>query len=309
MHTILGINGNIGKLLAHELVNKGFKVRGISRKILTDSIWENVAADVLDSESLKNAVEGSEVVYLLVGLEYNIKVWERDWVLLMQNTIDACVASNAKLVFVDNVYMYGRVVGAMTEQTPINPCSEKGRVRAEVAQLFADAFDRKILRGCIARAADFYGPDCSTSMITQTVFMNMAKAKTAQWMGNPDVKHSFTYTLDIAKALLIMGIDARADNQVWHLPTAKNALTGREIVQKTAFLTGKKPKLMALGGFMLSVLGLFIPILKEMKEMMYQYNFDYEFNSDKFEKTFNFKPTSYEEGLKTCVDFYFKLSS
>ncbi len=306
MHTILGINGNIGKLLAHELVSKGYKVRGISRKPQPNGTWENVAADVLDAESLKNAVAGSEVVYLLVGLEYNIKVWKRDWVRLMQNTIDACVASNAKLVFVDNVYMYGQVTGAMTEQAPTNPCSEKGKVRAEVAQLLMSAFEHKILRGCIARAADFYGPDCSTSMISQTVFMNMAKGKSAQWMGNPDVKHSFTYTLDIAKALLIMGTDSRADNQVWHLPTAKNALTGREIVEKTAILTGKKPKLMALGGFMLSVLGLFIPTLKEMKEMMYQYNFEYEFNSDKFEKTFNFKPTSYEEGLKACVDFYFK---
>jgi nucleoside-diphosphate-sugar epimerase len=306
MHTLIGISGNIGKLLAQELISKGIKVRGVGRTISQNEKWESVAADVLDSESLKKAVAGSEVVYLLVGLEYSTKAWKRDWVRLMQNTIDACVATGAKLIFVDNVYMYGQVNGSMTEQTPVNPCSEKGKVRAEVAQLLIDAFNKKVLRGCIARCADFYGADCSSSMLTVTVFENMAKGKSAQWMGNPDVKHSFTYTPDIAKALFIMGTDARADNQVWHVPTAKNALTGREIVEKTAELTSKKPKITVMGNFMISVLGLFIPILKELKEMMYQYNSAYDFNSDKFEKTFNVKPTSYEEGLKATVDYYFK---
>lgn len=305
MHTIIGINGNIGKLLSQELLSNGYKVRGVSRHVQQNAAYESVAADVLNAESLRQAVTGSEVVYLLVGLEYNTKIWQRDWVKLMQNTIDACVATNAKLVFVDNVYMYGYVKGEMTEKTPFNPCSEKGKVRAAVAQLLTNAFDRKILRGCIARAADFYGPDCASSMLTQTIFQNMAKGKSAQLMGNPDVIHSYSYTLDIAKALLIMGTDSRADNQVWHVPTAKNPLTSRQIVEKVAEITGKKPKIMVMGNFMLSILGIFIPILKELKEMMYQYNNDYIFNSDKFEKTFNFRPTSYEEGLKACVQFYF----
>lgn len=304
MHTIIGINGNIGRLLAQELISKGYKVRGVSRQLQEGHQWESKTADVLDAQSLKQAVAGSEVVYLLVGLEYKTAVWKRDWVKLMQNTIDACVATDAKLIFVDNVYMYGYVEGEMTESTPIHPCSEKGKVRAAVAQLLIDAFDHHRLRGCIARAADFYGPDCSTSMLTQTIFLNMAKNKAAQLMGNMDAIHSYTYTPDIAKALVIMATDSRADNQVWHLPTAKNPLSSRQIVYKMAQLMGKSPKITHMGKFMMSILGLFIPILKELKEMMYQYDKNYVFNSDKFDSTFGFTPTSYEEGLMTCKKFY-----
>ncbi len=303
MHTILGINGSTGKLLAEQLVKQNIAVRGVSRRPFPGN-WEHVAADVMDAENLRKAVEGSEVVYLLIGLEYNTKVWQRDWVKVMQNTIDACAATGAKLVFIDNVYMYGWVQGVMTEQTPMNPTSEKGKVRRDVAQLLLTAMKSNILRGCIARSADFYGPDCSLSMITQTVFQNLAKGKTAQWLGNPDVVHSFTFTPDIAKALYILGTDIRADNQIWHLPTAANPLTGREIVEKVADYMGKKNKLMSMGQFMLSILGIFIPVLKEMKEMMYQFDNDYVFSSEKFENMFNMLPTSYEEGLKQTAAYY-----
>ena len=141
MHTVLGINGSTGKLLAEELVKQGIPVRGVSRRPFPGN-WEHVAADVMDAESLRKAVEGSEVVYLLIGLEYNTKVWQRDWVKVMQNTIDACAACGAKLVFIDNVYMYGWVQGVMTEQTPMNPTSEKGKVRRDVAQLGRAVVDR-----------------------------------------------------------------------------------------------------------------------------------------------------------------------
>ena len=204
MHTILGINGNVGKLLAAELTQKGIKVRGVSRRPFLGN-WEHIAADVLDLDALTAAVAGSEVVYLAVGLEYTLKIWRRDWVVLMKNTIEACRRTNAKLIFIDNVYMYGHVEGAMTESTPIKPSSEKGKVRAEVADLLLKAFEGKILRGCIARAADFYGPDCDKSGLNSTVFERFHAKKSAQWLGKADKKHSFTYVPRIANAFAMSG--------------------------------------------------------------------------------------------------------
>ena len=216
MHTILGINGNVGKLLAAELTQKGIKVRGVSRRPFLGN-WEHVAADVLNLEQLTTAVAGSEVVYLAVGLEYTIKIWQRDWLVLMQNTIEACRRTNATLIFIDNVYMYGRVEGAMTETTPMHPSSEKGKVRAAVAALLLKAFDDKILRGCIARAADFYGPDCDKSGLNMMVFERFAAKKSAQWLGKADKKHSFTYVPDMAKALAMLGTDDRMNQSfIWH---------------------------------------------------------------------------------------------
>jgi nucleoside-diphosphate-sugar epimerase len=306
MHTILGINGNVGKLLAAELTQKGIKVRGVSRRPFLGN-WEHVAADVLDLEALTAAVAGSEVVYLAVGLEYTIKVWRRDWRVLMQNTIEACRRTNAKLIFIDNVYMYGKVEGAMTESTPVQPSSEKGKIRAEIAALLLTAFESKILRGCIARAADFYGPDCDKSGLNTVVFERFAAKKSAQWLGKADKKHSFTYVPDMAKALVMLGTDPRADQSlVWHLPTAAPALTGLEIMEQAGKIYNIQPKFSAIGDFMLSVLGIFIPIMRELKEMSYQTNFDYVFSSEKFERVFGMKPTPYEVGIKETAAFYLK---
>ena len=308
MHTILGINGNVGKLLAAELVQKGIKVRGVSRRPFLGN-WEHIAADVMNLEALTAAVAGSEVVYLAIGLEYTIKIWRRDWLILMQNTIEACRRTNAKLIFIDNVYMYGKVEGAMTETTPMQPSSKKGKVRAEVAALLLKAFESKILRGCIARAADFYGPDCDKSGLNTTVFERFAAKKSAQWLGKADKKHSFTYVPDMAKALAILGTDDRADQSfVWHLPTAAPALTGLEIMEKAGKIFNVPPKFSAIGDFMLAILGIFIPIMRELKEMSYQTNFDYIFNSDKFESVFSFKPTNYADGIQQTADFYLKKS-
>jgi nucleoside-diphosphate-sugar epimerase len=306
MHTILGINGNVGKLLAAELTQKGIKVRGVSRRPFAGN-WEHIAADVLDLDALTAAVAGSEVVYLAVGLEYTLKVWRRDWVILIKNTIEACRRANAKLIFIDNVYMYGKVEGAMTESTPMQPSSEKGKIRAEIADLLLKAFEGKILRGCIARAADFYGPDCDKSGLNSTVFERFHAKKSAQWLGKADKKHSFTYVPDMAKALAILGTDPRADQSlVWHLPTAAPALTGLDIMEQAAKAFGVKPKFSAMGDFMLSILGIFIPILRELKEMSYQTNFDYIFSSEKFERVFGLKPTSYVDGIRETAEFYLK---
>jgi nucleoside-diphosphate-sugar epimerase len=306
MHTILGINGNVGKLLAAELTQKGVKVRGVSRRPFLGN-WEHISADVLNLEQLTTAVAGSEVVYLAVGLEYTIKIWRRDWVVLMQNTIEACRRTNAKLIFVDNVYMYGHVEGAMTEATPMQPSSEKGKVRAEVAALLLKAFEAKTITGCIARAADFYGPDCDKSGLNTTVFERFSAKKSAQWLGKADTLHAFTYVPDMAKALAILGTDDRMNQSfVWHLPTAVPTLTGLEIMEQAGKEFGVPPKFSAIGDFMLTVLGIFIPIMRELKEMSYQTNFDYVFSSEKFERVFGLKSTPYADGIRETAHFYLK---
>jgi hypothetical protein len=99
---------------------------------------EIVSADLSDKEQTIRAVAGSSVVYLLAGLKYDHKVWAATWPLIMANTIEACKRAGAKLIFFDNVYMYGRVNGSMTEETPFNPCSKKGEIRAKIAVSLMD---------------------------------------------------------------------------------------------------------------------------------------------------------------------------
>jgi nucleoside-diphosphate-sugar epimerase len=302
MQTILGSTGIIGTELAKALIQYTDKIRLVSRNPKrvnpTDQI---VVADLLNPQQVLTSVEGSEVVYLTVGLEYKIRVWQSQWPVIMQNVIEACKIHKAKLVFFDNVYAYGLVKGWMKEDTLINPTSKKGEVRAQIAQMIMSEVERGHLDAIIARAADFYGPNTPLSFATVTVFHNLKKGKTAQWFIDENKKHSMTYTPDAGKATALLGNTNSAYNQVWHLPTDKNVLTGKEFIGLAAKLFGVEPKYSILKKWMVQIVGYFIPVVKESWEMLYQNEYDYLFDSTKFEKTFNFKPTSYPDGIAETV--------
>lgn len=298
MQTILGSTGTIGNELAKALTQYTDKIRLVSRnpKKINEGD-ELVSADLLSAEETMKAVEGSEVVYLTVGLKYDIKVWQTQWIKIIRNVIEACKKNNSKFVFFDNIYVYGKVNGWITEDSPIKPDSEKGKVRAELHKTIINEVAQGNLKAIIARAADFYGPNTPLGFVNILVFENYKKGKKAQWQIDADKKHTFTYTPDAGKATAILGNTESAYNQVWHLPTDRNALTGKEFIELAAKAFGVKPEYTILKKWMLTMVGLFVKEIKENNEMLYQNNSDYLFDSSKFEKAFNIKPTSYEEGI------------
>lgn len=185
----------------------------------------------------------------------------------------------------------------MTEETPLKPDSEKGKVRTELNKMIMNEVEQGNLNAIIAKAADFYGPDTPLSFVNLMVFENFKKGKKAQWFIDVNKRHSFTYTPDAAKGTVILGNTDSAYNQVWHLPTNKNVLTGKEFIELAAKAMNVKPEYMLVKKWMAQVLGLFIKEIKESVEMLYQNDSDYLFDSTKFEKAFNYKPISYEEGI------------
>ncbi|MCX6138230.1 MAG: NAD-dependent epimerase/dehydratase family protein [Ignavibacteriales bacterium] len=304
MQTILGANGTIGSVLAKELTAYTGHIRLVSRNPKrvneTDELFP---ADLTDVRRIDRAIEGSEVVYLLVGFEYSIRVWRENWPKLMRATIDACIKHKAKLVFFDNVYMYDiHAIPHMTENSIINPPSKKGMVRKEIADMLLTEVQSGKLTALIARSADFYGPDNDRSFLVEVVYKNMKKGKKPNWFIDADKKHSFTFTPDAARATALLGNTADAYNQVWHLPTDKNTLTGREMIALFAKEMNAENKISLVPMWLLKILGLFIPLMKEMPEMMYQYDRDYFFDSSKFEKLFAFRTTTYQEGVRLTVE-------
>jgi nucleoside-diphosphate-sugar epimerase len=302
MQTILGAGGIIGKELAKSLPLYTKRIRLVSRNPKkVNPPDEIVSANLVDAEQTLKAVQGSQVVYLTAGLPYNIKTWQSQWPLIMKNVIDACKKHNAKLVFFDNVYSYGRVNGWMTENTAMNPSSKKGAVRKMLANMIMDEVDRGNLKAIIARAADFYGPHTLLSFVNIMVFDNLRNRKKAQWLINDKVKHSLTYTPDAGKATAILGNTESAYNQVWHLPTDRNALTGKEFIEKVAEEFGLSPNYVILPRWTVQMVGLFNGIVRESVEMLYQNDSDYLFDSSKFDKAFDFKTTSYSQGIWETV--------
>ena len=285
MQTILGAGGAIGKETAKSLASYTNDIRLVSRNpVKINPNDQLIKANLLNKEEVLKAVKGSTIVYLTAGLDYNKEVWRREWPLIMQNVIDACIINDAKLVFFDNMYMYDSShLSYMTEETPVNPVSEKGKVRAELNKMIFAQVEKGNLKALIARCADYYGPgDINTSMLYQTVIKPLSSGKKANWMGSVNYKHSFTYTPDAGKATALLGNTADAYNQIWHIPTADEPLTGKQWIEEFAKGLGRKPSFQAVPKYLVRAMGLFMPIMKEMVEMFYQYDRDYVFNSSKF---------------------------
>ncbi len=311
IHTILGAGGVIGDTLARELTTHGIPTRLVSRKIKTSLPGAlppgvtTLPADLTDAGQALEAVKGSSVVYLCVGLPYNYSIWRQQWPRIMDNTIAACQKTGAKLIFFDNVYMYGKTDGPMTEETPYDPSSRKGDLRARLATQVMSEVRKGNIVATIARSADFYGPGAGkTSVPDITVFQRLIKGQRAQWLVNAGVPHSFTYTPDAAKALYLLGQDENSWNQVWHLPTAGSALTGIRLVELAAAALHQPNRLVVMPKWMIQLGGVFDRTTAELKEMLYQYEFDYLFDSSKFEAAYHFTPTSYEEGIRVTAESY-----
>ncbi len=304
MQTILGAGGTIGIELAKALPDYTDHIRLVSRNPTKVNPEDQLLpADLTQADEVVRAVQGSEVVYLTVGLPYNTRVWEETWPIIIANVIRACKDHQVKLVFVDNVYMYHPdSIVSMTEESPVAPISRKGKVRAEIADMIMNASTSGEIEALIARSADFYGPSIrNVSLLTETVFKPLSEGKKAQCLGRMEVKHSFTYTPDAGKATALLGNTPDAFGQVWHLPTASNPHTMKELIEFIAKEFDVKPKYQAANKFLVRLIGLFVPTMKEMVEMMYQYDRDYVFISDKFEQQFDLKPTSYLEGIKEIM--------
>jgi nucleoside-diphosphate-sugar epimerase len=303
IHTILGANGTIANSLALELTGRRLPVRLVSRNPAPIPGTTTHIADITDPARTLEAIRDSAVVYCCIGLPYNYSIWRQQWPRIIENIIAACQQTRAKLIFFDNVYMYGETSGPMTEETPYNPSSRKGDLRARIATQLMSEVRKGHIIATIARSADFYGPGAvKTSLPSFLVFQRLLKGQQAQWLVNAQVRHSFTYIPDAARALCLLAQDDNSWNQVWHLPTAARPLTGAGFSERAAAELQKASKYTVLSKWMVRLGGIFDRTTAELYEMLYQYESEYIFDSTKFETAYSFQPTPYEHGIRETAE-------
>ncbi len=309
MQTILGAGGIIGIELANALTKYSSDIRLVARNPQKVNEGDQLfKASLLDAGQVDNAVKGSDVAYLVAGLKYDAATWENEWPIVMDNVISAGLKHNCRLVFFDNIYLYdANLANPITENSPVNPSSRKGIVRASIIDMLWQAVMKKGLDALVVRSADFYGPGIKqNSFLIEAVFKPLAKRETANWLMRDDVLHSFTYTKDAAIATALLGNSNEAYGETWHLPTAEHPKIGRQWVEMIAKALGAKPRYRVAGKLLMKILGFFNPLMKESIEMLYQYDSDYVFSSAKLEKRFGLKPTPYEIGIKVVAKEFLK---
>ncbi len=305
MQTILGAGGAIGIELANVLPKYTDHIRLVSRHPQkVNPTDELLATDLTVSKNVDKAVEGSDIVYITIGFPYHYKVWQRLWPKFIEDTILACKKHQSKLVFFDNIYMYDAdAINPATEQSKINPPSKKGKVRAAIAARIMEEVEQGALTALIARSADFYGPAIQeTSILTETVFKPLCAGKKANWLASDQYRHSFTYTKDAGEATAILGNTPDAYSDVWHLPTTDNPPTGKQWIEAVASALDTDSSYRVAPKWVVRLMGMFMPIMRETYEMLYQYDRDYIFDSSKFEQRFGYQPTPYTEGIAKVVE-------
>jgi nucleoside-diphosphate-sugar epimerase len=303
VHSVVGGNGTIGAVAVRHLAAAGCEVRIVQRHPrLIEGAVATASADVLDLDGLTKAVEGSDVIYLILGLPYDAKVWLEGFPRAVSHAVEAARRVGARLVYFDNVYMYGPVQGVMTEDTPDNPTTQKGLARARAARVLMEAVEKGAIRGLIARSADFYG-DYRPFDQVKAMAKKLVKGQKAQLLLRDDRVHSLTYIPDAGRAVAALGQQADAFDAIWHMPTDPNALTGAQLVALIGALLGKDARHTVLPKLLLRMVGLFDGTVRGLLEMSYQFEQDYRVESSKIARAYGLTATPMRQGLAEHLKF------
>ncbi|MES1175353.1 MAG: NAD-dependent epimerase/dehydratase family protein [Myxococcales bacterium] len=296
-HVVLGA-GQVGTKLAQLLAGRGHRVRMARRSPGPSPVAgvELVTLDVRDADAVARAAEGATAVYHCVNPLYH--QWPEMLLPIARGIVDGSARAGARLVVLDNLYVYGDNAH-MTEGQTMVPRSKKGALRVRSTEMMLDADARGAVKVSIGRAADFFGPETPLSGLGEPFFKRVLFGKSAQVFGNPDLLHSYSYTPDVAAGLLALGSvdDARG---VWMLPV-QPAETTRQVVARFARALGHDVPLSRVPTWALRALGIVSPMMRELAEMVYQWEQPYVVDDTKIRTRFGFAPTPWNEAVERTV--------
>lgn len=295
LHVVLGA-GPVGRALIGELVGRGLRVRSVARHRATDlpADVECVEADVTDPVEARRAMASADVVYHAASAPYHR--WPELLPPLMRGVIAGAIATGARVVYADNLYAYGPVDRALTEDLPSRATGPNGRVRAALADELMAADAAGTVRATIGRASDYYGPWGRQSTAGERLFGPALAGKGVQLLADPDLPHTLTYLGDFARGLVTLGTHDAALGEVWHLPSAET-LTSRGFVRLVFEATGHPLKLSVLPSPILTVAALFSPTLRAVKEQQYQRENAWVVDHSKFARAFGAEVTEHREAI------------
>lgn len=301
MQTILGASGQIGEELARELKrNFTSDIRIVSRKAQkvndTDTVF---SADLINREEAVEAVKGSEIAYFTLGLPMDSDLWEKQFLLILKNTIEACKINKTKLVFFDNTYMYPQDDRVLTEEIVFDPVGRKGKIRKEMAEMVLSEMKSGQLEAVICRAPEFYGPDKTQSITNTLIFKAVKEHKKLKVPLSDTKKRSLIWTPDASRATALIGNTPDAFYQTWHLPVDESHLSYKEFIALASNIYGRELKYTVIPKFVFKIGSLFNKRMKELQELLPRYEHDNIFDDSKFRKRFpDFEITNYKKGIE-----------
>jgi nucleoside-diphosphate-sugar epimerase len=304
LHVVFGA-GQVGRVLAAVLAGRGLSIRVLSRHRppgLADGIdWR--PADATDPNAASDAAKGAAVVYQCLNAPY--AQWPELFPPLQRGVLAAAERTGALLVVLENLYGYGPTGGRpMTEDLPLAATTVKGRTRAAMTAELLAAADAGRVRIAIGRASDFFGAGVTGgSTLGERVFGNALAGRRADFIGNPDLPHTYSYVPDIAAGLATLGTDARAEGEVWHLP-GPQTVTTRALLDLVAGEVGHPVAIRSVPKLAVRALGLVNPMLRGLAELSYQFDEPFVLDCSKYESAFGAAGTPLADAIAATVTWY-----
>ncbi len=303
LHVVLGAGGGLGNALVRELVARRKPVRAVTRtgRAELPPGVDLAKGDAADPASAREVCRQATVVYHCANVPY--PAWPAQCMPLLAGAIAGAVSAGAKLVFADNLYMYGPVARPLTEDLPYRAAGRKGRICAEVAARLMDAHARGEVRATIGRGSDFYGPGVTNAAMGERLFVPLLTGGAVYLLGDLDAPHTYTFIRDMARGLITLGERPEALGQVWHIPSAQT-LTTRHFLRLIVEESGRQPKLRVAPRIAVSLLALFNPLMREIKEILYQFEEPFIMDHSKFQRAFGAKTTPHREAIRETLEWF-----
>ena len=298
-HVVVGA-GVVGSALAKLLADDGQEVIVITRSGSgpTHKNIKRIAADVSDLSNLLQIAPSAAAIYNCVNPPYHL--WATEWPPIAESFLGYAEKTGAVLVTCSNLYGYGPVDVPMTESLPLNAPGVKGKVRAQIWLDAKALHDAGKIKTTEVRGSDYV---CAgeQSRVGERVLPKVLAGKPAQVLGDIDVKHTWTYPLDVARLMQIVAKDSKAWGKAWHVPS-NEAKTQKELVTELAAVAGvKNPKLSSVPNVIWNLLAVFNPLMKALKETAYQMERPYILDDSAARKAFGMQPTEWNLILKEVV--------
>ncbi|MBO2942667.1 NAD-dependent epimerase/dehydratase family protein [Paenibacillus sp. F411] len=306
LHVVVG-TGPLGLAVMEELLHRGHVVRMVNRSgqaTVPDGV-QVVKGDATNAVSISQACRGASVIYHCAKAPYT--EWPEKFPPIMEGIIGAAAAEQAKLVYGDNLYMYGVKREPLTENLPNAATGRKGRTRAQMSDRLMAAHREGVVRAVIGRGSDFYGPGVLDSALGERVFRAALEGKPAEVLGDIDTPHTYIYIRDFARGLVTLGEREEALGQIWHVPSAE-VITTRELITMAYKSADQQPKFRVAPKAFVSMMSLFNANMRELKEMLYLYEHPFVVDSSKYERAFGKLTTPHHQAVLETMN-WFKLTN
>lgn len=298
--------GPLGLAVMDELVARGRTVRLVNRRGQIDEPLPNgvevVQADATDPTQVRQVCQNTAVVFHCAQPGYTN--WPEQFPPITNGILEGVAQTEAKLVFGDNLYMYGPTDGQpIHEALPYAATGHKGRTRAMMAQQLLAAHEAGKVQVTIGRGSDFFGPRVLDSTAGEILFGAALEGKTVNLLGNPDLPHTFTYIRDFGRGLVTLSEHEEAYGRAWHVPSAPTISTTAfvKLVEKEI---GQPIKTRTAGKMMITLLGFFSPNMRELKEMFYEFDEPYIVDHSQYTAVFGDHATPHEQAIAETVAWY-----